>query len=148
MPKVKAVYANGKKLKKSNYKIKYRQNKNVGLGLVVVKGKGAYSGWIGAEEFRIRLKKPEITKVKSSKTGRFKVTWKKDKQAQYFEVQYGPKKALGTYGTTIRVEGTNKAVLTELVSKQNYSVRVRSFRYVNGELWHSKWSKKKKVKVK
>ena len=147
-PKVKAVYYNGKKLKKKYYKVKYRQNKNVGLGLVLVQGKGKYSGCTGVTEFRIRLKKPTISKIKSTKAGRFKVTWKKDKQAQYFEVQYGPGKNLNTVGTIIRVEGKHSAVITELISKQKYYVRVRSFRYVNGELWHSKWSKKKKIKVK
>lgn len=62
-------YTEGKtvKLKKNtDYTITYKNNKNVGWGYVIVKGKGKYTGTV-IEGFSIEPAKTKVTKVKGAK---------------------------------------------------------------------------------
>ena len=132
---------------KKDYKITYQNNKAVGIGTVIVTGKGKYSGFLGVEDFTIKFKKPTISKVKAGK-GQMKVKWKRDKQAAGYEIQYSTNKNFSTDVQTITVDNRKEITLSGLLSKKKYYVRIKAFRYVKGQKWESDWSKKKKCKVK
>ncbi|MBQ6323192.1 MAG: leucine-rich repeat domain-containing protein [Lachnospiraceae bacterium] len=147
-PKVTAVTVNGKKIAKKYYTITYKNNKKVGKATVVVKGKGKYKGYKGTVQFKIILQKAKITKVVSSKAGTCTLTWKKDTQAQNFQIQLCQSKSFSSGVKTVWGGKKGKKQIKGLKSKKTYYVRIRAYKKVNGAKWYGKWSAVKTVKIK
>ncbi|MBQ6321700.1 MAG: Ig-like domain-containing protein [Lachnospiraceae bacterium] len=142
------VKANGKKIASKYYKVTYKSNKNVGIATVTVTGKGAYKNYYGKATFKIKLKKAVIKSLASGKTKTMTIRWKKDNQAQYYQIQYAASAGFKTGVVTLdHISGTGKQI-KGLVSGKKYYVRVRAVRQVGTELWYGAWSKTKSVKVK
>ncbi len=142
------VRVNGKTVNKKYYTVKYSANRNVGIASVTVTGKGKYKGYKGTAQFEIRLKKETISSLKSRSKGELYIRWKKDSQAQYYQLQVSTSANFKTGVRTLEPGKVNAAALKNLIPKKWYYVRVRSVRKVGSSLWYGGWSKVKKLKVK
>ena len=150
-PKV-TVYNGRKKVSSKYYKVTYKNNKKVGYATVIVKGKGKFAKYAGKAAFTIKLKILKKPSVKKGAKGTLNVSWKRDRQATKYVVQYSQSKKFkgkSTKTVTITNNKIGKTVLKGLTGKKNYYVRVRSCKAVNGrEIWSSWSSRSSKVKVK
>lgn len=150
-PKV-TVYNGRKKVSSKYYKVTYKNNKKVGYATVIVKGKGKFAKYAGKAAFTIKLKTLKKPSVKKGAKGTLNVSWKRDRQATKYVVQYSQSnkfKGKSTKTVTITNNKIGKTVLKRLTGKKNYYVRVRSCKAVNGrEIWSSWSSRSSKVKVK
>ena len=142
------VRVNGKTVSKKYYTVKYTANKNVGIATVTVTGKGNYKGYKGTAHFEIRLKKGIISSLKSRSKGQLDIKWKKDSQAQYYQLQISTSANFKTGVRTLDHLKLRSAVMKNLVSKKWHYVRVRPVRKVGNSLWYGGWSKVKKLKIK
>ena len=147
-PVIKGVYVNGRKIAKKYYTVTYKNNKKVGKGTVIVKGKGKYKGYKGSLKFKIVLKKPQITKLASSKAGTVTIFWQKDSQAKNFQVQICQSKSFSSGVKKVWVGKKGKKLVKGLKSKKTYYVRIRAYTNANGVKWYSPWSKVKTIKIK
>ena len=143
------MYAENKKISSKYYSVQYKNNKSVGIGKVLVVGRGQYSGYKGTADFTIGLKKTALSSVKSKKQGQLTVKWKKGIQNKGYQIQYSTNKKFRG-AETITVKGAKKTSVTlkKLKSKKKYYVRIRTYKGVNGKYWYSSWSKTKAAKVK
>lgn len=150
-PKV-TVYNGRKKVSSKYYKVTYKNNKKVGYATVIVKGKGKFAKYAGKAAFTIKLKILKKPSVKKGAKGTLNVSWKRDRQATKYVVQYSQSnkfKGKSTKTVTITNNKIGKTVLKGLTGKKNYYVRVRSCKAVNGrKIWSSWSSRSSKVKVK
>ena len=150
-PKV-TVYNGRKKVSSKYYKVTYKNNKKVGYATVIVKGKGKFAKYAGKAAFTIKLKTLKKPSVKKGAKGTLNVSWKRDRQATKYVVQYSQSnkfKGKSTKTVTITNNKIGKTVLNGLTGKKNYYVRVRSCKAVNGrKIWSSWSSRSSKVKVK
>lgn len=143
-----AVYLNGKKLAKKYYSVKYKNNKNVGYGIVTVKGKGKYAKYYATGTFQIKLKKVSLSSVKAGKK-KLTAAWKKTGGNQGYQIQYSKAKNFADAKILNVSAGKKSVVLKNLESKKKYYVRIRSYKKVNNkEIWYTGWSKAKNVKIK
>ena len=143
------VYAGNKKLSSKYYTVSYKNNKNVGYGTAVVKGKGSYSKYSGTAAFKINLKKTKLSSAKSTKKKTFTTTWKKTGGNSGWQVQYSTNKKFRSGVRTVNLKARNtKLTVRKLRSRKTYYIRVRGYKKVNGKMMYSGWSNVKKVKVK
>ncbi|MCQ4775111.1 CAP domain-containing protein [Lacrimispora saccharolytica] len=143
-----AVYLNGKKLAKKYYSVKYKNNKNVGYGIVTVKGKGKYAKYYTTGTFQIKLKKVSLSSVKAGKK-KLTAAWKKTGGNQGYQIQYSKAKNFADAKILNVSAGKKSMVLKNLESKKKYYVRIRSYKKVNNkEIWYTGWSKAKSTAVK
>ena len=93
-------------------------------------------------------KKLKVTKLKAkSKKRKFTVSWKKNTQADGYQVQYklkSAKKFKSLKKSTTKVKVTSK----KLKKGKKYIFRVRPYKTVNGKKVYGKWAKTKAVKCK
>ena len=99
---------------------------------------------------KIKLSKPVIKKLKSTKKKTLAVKWNKIKNASGYEIQYSTNKKFKKKYTKIKKVSPKKLSLTvkKLKSRKKYYVRVRAYNKTNKKTVYSKWSKVKNVKVK
>ena len=142
------VYAGKKKLSSKYYTVSYKNNKNVGYGTVVVKGKGRYGKYSGTAAFKINLKKTKLSSAKSTKKKTFTATWRKTGGNSGWQVQYSTNKKFRSGVRTVNLKSRNtKLTVRKLRSKRKYYVRIRSYKKVGRQTWYSGWSSVKKVKI-
>ena len=93
-------------------------------------------------------KKLKVTKLKAkSKKCKFTVSWKKNTEADGYQVQYklkSAKKFKSLKKSTTKVKVTSK----KLKKGKKYIFRVRPYKTVNGKKVYGKWAKTKAVKCK
>lgn len=139
-----------KKLKNgTDYKVTYKNNKNIGKATVTVTGKGKYSG-TKKLTFKILPKKTTISSAKSTKRKTITVKWKKDTKVTGYVIQYSTDKNFkkNVEKITINKNKTTSAKITKLKSNKTYYVRVASYKKVDKKTYTGEYSKVKKVKVK
>lgn len=95
------------------------------------------------------MKKPTICKVKSLKRKQITVYWKKDKSVSGYQIQIATNKKM-TRGKAMYSVSKQKVSYTikKMKPRKIYYVRIRSYKKVGGKIYYSKWSQKKKVRVK
>ena len=143
------VYAGKKKLSSKYYTVSYKNNKNVGYGTVIVKGKGRYGKYSGTAAFKINLKKTKLSSAKSTKKKTFTATWKKTGGNSGWQVQYSTNKKFRSGVRTVNLKANNtKLTVRKLRSRKTYYIRVRGYKKVKGKIMYAGWSNVKKVKVK
>ena len=142
------VKADGKIISSKYYKVSYSANKNVGTATVTVTGKGKYAHYLGKAAFTIKLRQGVLSSVKSKKKNSLSITWKKDAQAEYYEVQYSTSKSFKKNVRTVRVSAKTAAALKNLTANKTYYVRVRPAKAVGKKTWYGAWSAVKSAKVK
>ena len=93
-------------------------------------------------------KKQAVKSVKAQSGRKLKVKWKKDSQADGYQIQYSTNKNFNKELTTVTVSKnkTTQKLLTNLRKGKKYFVRVRSFKNDNGRIY-GEWSKTKKSKT-
>lgn len=139
-----SVYNGKKKLKTSDYTVKYYRNRYPGKVTVKITGKGNYSGTI-TKTFNIvpaKMKKPSL------KSGKQKITvsYKKAAGADGYQIAYSMNKKKFQYVT---VDAKNlKTVLQGLKSKRNYYIKVRAYKTIDGKKFYGAFSDISQVKVK
>lgn len=152
---VKLPNENGKfkKLKKkTDYTVSYSANKEPGEATVTITGVGKYTG-TNSETFDIVPRCPSNLSLKPEKSGKIVVSWKRQKEAEYEEIEYSTSdefedsKTVSTKGNGMSFEDAKnplsskkKCTLTGLKPKTKYYVRIRS--WANGQC--SKWAGKTK----
>ena len=138
------VYDGKKKLKSSDYTVKYSSNKNPGKVTVKIAGKGNYTGTI-TKTFNIvpgKMKNPSL------KAGKKKVTvsFKRVAGVTGYQIAYSANKKQYQY---VNVSAKNtKTVLQNLESKRNYYVKVRAYKTIDGKQYYGAYSSVKRIKAK
>ena len=142
------VYAGNKKISSKYYSVSYKNNKNVGYGTVVVKGKGSYAKYSGFTTFKINLKKVSLSSVKAQKK-KMVVYWKKTGGNQGYQVQYSTSKRFSSNVKTVRLSAGKKSfTIKNIPAKKRYYVRIRSYKKVGNKIWYTGWSKAKNIRTK
>ena len=97
-----------------------------------------------------RLITPTLSKPVSKAAGKMLVTWKQNKKAAGYQIQYARSADFQTQKLTKTVKPAKKTsqTLTKLKNKKTYYVRIRSYMKVNGVNYFSAWSAVKKGKTK
>ncbi len=138
-----------------DYKLTYKNNKNVGLATITIKGLGKYKGTF-KQTFRIIPKKAAISKVTPT-TKAATVKWKaiktkmSKKKITGYQVQYSTSSKFKASVTKLKnVKGAAKksVKITKLKAKKKYYFRIRTYMKVGKKTYYSKWSAKKSAKVK
>lgn len=139
------VTLNGKTLKNGvDYTVTYSNNKNVGLGIVTITGKGDYTGTI-AKNFKIYPAKQSIQKLETRYKGFF-VDWVQKGSATGYEVQYSTSSSMsGAVTKKLTANKPDTLTVSKLKSGKKYYVRVRSYTNVNGEVYYGNWSDVKSI---
>lgn len=144
----------GNKLLKDDYKVIYKNNKNVGIATVKIELTCYYDGTIKTN-FTIKPPKSAIVKTTSLKKGVL-LQWKgvKPSQIDGYEIQYSKNNNFDTENTKkviVNQKDADKKKIGNLSEKQTYYVRIRSYKVVEKdgktERIYSKWSDVKKVKT-
>lgn len=135
--------AAGKTLKKGrDYKLSYKNNKNVGTAIAVFTGKGNYKFTV-KRTYKILPRATAVTKALPAAT-KATVQWKQvAKQCGGYQIQYATDSDFSETVKGRKVTGAknNAVVLNGLKEKTTYFVRVRSFLTVKNKSYFSAWSK-------
>lgn len=131
----------------TDYVVSYRNNINTGKAAIKIKGINNYNGLL-QKTFIIIPKKAVLSKLTSAKTRRVKVTWKKDSQADGYQIQYAgnAKFTVGKKNVTISKKGVPSHMISKLKKGRKYYVCIRAYKKIDGKKWYGAWSKVKKVK--
>ena len=133
---------NGTKLKKgTDYTVSFKNNKAIGKGKIVIKGKGKYTGK-KIVSFKIVPKAVKNLKVYSGYK-QFKVRFSKVKGTKYI-VSYRVK-GLSRWKT--KTLSSPYGTVNSLISGKTYQVKVAAFKKIRSKTYRSSWSKIKTVKV-
>ena len=146
---VPAVKYNGVKLRNgTDYTVSYKNNKNVGLGTVIIRGMGSCTGSVKVT-FRINPKATTISRVTGG-VNKVVITWKKQtKQVSGYQIQYSTKKNFSNAKrVTIKGAKTKKTTIRKLKAKQTFYVRIRTYKSTKGKRYYSSWSKYKRIRTK
>ena len=118
-PPVKVKLVN-KTLKKGiNYTVTYANNKKAGKATVKIKGIKDYSGTV-TKTFKIVPKKASISKLTTPKSKTVKIIWKRDSQADGYQIQYAGNSRFTKGKQNIHVKKKT------IVSKRSQSSKERS----------------------
>ena len=151
-PAVKSVYYGKTKLSSSYYTVSFKNNKNPGIGSVIVKGKGKYAKYAGSATFSILPKAPTGLTAKSTAKKQATVTWKGSTGATGYQIMISQKSDFrkGTTRTfTIRDSKRRSGVPKPMTSGRTYYIRIRSYKTTSdGKTVYSAWSKSTKTKIK
>lgn len=140
-----SVYVGKQKLAKKYYSVGYKNNKNVGYGSVIVRGKGKYAKYSGTGTFKISLKNVSLSSVKAGKK-KLTATWKKTGGNQGYQLQYSTSKNFST-AKILNLSAGKKSVTVKNLESKKYYIRIRSYKKVKDEIWYTKWSKAKGITV-
>ena len=141
------VYDGKKRLPAKYYKVvKYQNNKNIGYGTVLVKGRGKYAQYSGTAKFKILPQKVKLSSAKQAKS-RMDVKWTRNKGVNGYQIIYGTDKKFRN-AQSKNVGANTKSVKLKVSKKKTYYVKIRSYKKVGKEIWYSGWSSVKKLKIK
>lgn len=106
-----------------------------GTGIAAIKINAAGNNEYNAANLEIAInvspKKPSLQKLKVLKGKKLKVSWKKDKQASGYEIQYGTDKHFGKKNTKkvlVRKMSVTTKELTKLKRGKRYYVRICAYK--------------------
>lgn len=106
-----------------------------------------------AEQIKKRVKefkrsKVTIKSVKSPKKKQLKVIWKQLKGADGYEISYAQNAWFKKAKKVVVKGSTRKKTVKKLKSRKRYYVRIRAYKIFEGEKVYTKYSLKKKVRIK
>lgn len=113
--------------------------------LAKIKGGWAVSAWSNSN-YRY-VYKATVKKATGAKK-KFTVSWAKDKNASYYQVQYATDKAFTKGVKVVKVNKKKTSYTVKKLKKRTYYVRVRAVKTVKKKNYTGEWSAKKAVKVK
>lgn len=148
-PKV-TVKLDGKTLKKgTDYRVSYENNIKAGEATLKIKGVRKYKGTI-TKTFKIVPAKVAKLKARALKAKTIRVSWKKDKQADGYQIQYAgnAKFTKGKKSVPVAKRSAASKKIAKLARGKRYFVRIRAYKNINGEKCYGAWCKAVKVKSK
>lgn len=96
-----------------------------------------------------RNKKVRIQSVKSPKSGKLKIRWKKLSQAEGYQIQYSANSRFKKAKTiTVKNGKASTKLLSRLSGNRKYYIRMRAFRTLDQKKVYTSWSAKKSRTVK
>ncbi len=97
-----------------------------------------------------RLNQVSSISVNSPSSKKMTVKWSKNNKSTGYQVQYATNSKFSKNRKTINISSnkTTKKTIQSLKSKQNYYVRIRTYKMVKGTKYYSGWSGIKYVKTK
>lgn len=103
----------------------------------------------GSGQNVVKVKKPSVIKVKSVKKKKVRITWKRVKGANGYELYRSTKKN-GKYSKikTVKKSGTVKYTDSRIKKKKQYYYKIRAYKKVNGKKYYSLFSDRKGIKIK
>lgn len=143
-----AVKLGGKVLRKgTDYTVSFVNNRNTGKATVKIQGIKNYSGVL-VRTFKILPERPAKVKLKSLKKGKIKITWKKDAQADGYQLQYARNAKFKKNKKQMLIAKKTKISrkLTKLARGKKYYVRIRAYKKIDGKKWYGAWSRATKVR--
>lgn len=112
------------------------------------KGK-AGSGYDDSGRKTVRLYAPKLAKINSKSPGTLTVTWKRNRKADGYQLQYSRS---GNFKKSVSLElrsgNKEKKTIRKLKKKKVYYVRIRSWKKSGNRLYYSGWSETGKARVK
>ena len=150
-PTVTVKDSKGKVIAKSNYRVTYKDNKNVGTATVSVIFNGEKYYGTKKLTFKINPTGTSISKVSSPAKGQLKATWKKQAtQTTGYEIQLATdsKFTKDVKKVTVSSNKTTSKLIKDLKGGKKYYVRIRTYKTVNKTKYYSDWSTSKTVTVK
>ena len=148
-PNVNIIINNVLLLKGRDFKVEYKNNKNIGIASIIATGIGNYNGKI-TKTFIINPKGTSLSKLTAGKK-KFTAKWKKQAtQTIGYQIQYSTDKNFkkDSKTSTISKNKTLSKVVSKLKSKKKYYVRIRTYKTVSGKKYYSGWSISKSIKTK
>ena len=132
-----------------DYTVSYKNNKNTGRAVIVVKGTGNFSGERRVY-FNIAPKKVFLKKVQSLGSGKIMLIWNRDKRASGYQITCaGDKSFKGKKRNIILVGGKiTKAKIVKLKKGKKYYVKIRSYKLIQGKKVFGAYSRRVLVRVK
>ena len=148
-PSVVVKYGSKKLKNGTDYKLSYKNNKNIGTATITLTGKGSYQG-TRRLTFSILPKKAVLTEVRSKKAKTAQVKWRKDTSASGYVICYStdPKFKKGVKKLIISKNKTTSATLKKLKAKKTYYVKAASYKKTGGKTYTGSYSATKKVRIK
>lgn len=146
-PAVKSVTVAGKKLVANrDYTVSYKNNKNIGTGTVIIKGKGNYTGTFN-KSFKIVPKKATLKTATAASSTKATITWNKISHAKGYQVVLATNKSFTKNKKVINVKSykTVKTTVSKLKSRKAYYVKVRAYKTVSGTKYYGAYSSVKLV---
>ncbi|MBR1724737.1 MAG: cobalamin biosynthesis protein CobT, partial [Ruminococcus sp.] len=133
----------------TDYKVSYKNNKNVGKATVTVTGKGCCTGKTSGT-FVIKPGKEKLTSFNSPAKKSVKAKWVRDKQATGYQLRLATNKAFtkGSKTVWIKKNSATARTIKGLKSGKTYYFRLRAYKVMDGKKYYGKYSNIKKVKVK
>lgn len=123
-----------------DYKVSYKNNKEIGKASIIITGIGKYEG---TKTINFKIVPCSTTISNKSNSGKIKVTWKKV-----------PKKnKITKYQIRYKIKGSKKWKIKEISTKKNhitlkklkkgkvYKIQVRSYKKISKVKYYSAWSK-------
>ena len=145
-PAVNVTY-DGTALKKgTDYAVSYSNNINAGTARVTISGLGYYKGQTSAT-FTIQPKKTSFSSVKNTKKGQVTLKWKKNTQADGYQIVYSTNSSFNNLKTKT-VTNKTSTTLSGLSKGYTYYVTIRAYKKSNGSIIYSDFGSIKKVYIK
>ncbi len=140
-----SVYSGKTKLSSKYYSVSYKNNKNIGTATITVTGKGKYANYKSTKTFKVIPKKQVILELSTrNQIGYIYCTHTYDAQANGYHVQVSTSKSFSQYSEANVT--SDSWYIYNLTSNKTYYVRVRSYKYVNGQKYYGSWSTVKSKK--
>ena len=135
------------------YKWSNKSSRKIGTYKVTLTGKGDYKGKTKAY-YKIVPRGTKLVKLKR-KGKAIVVKWKRQskkmpsKRIDGYQLQFATDKAFTKNVKTLKIKGFKRILkkVTRLKRKKTYYVRIRTYQYVRGVPYKSKWSPVKRVKT-
>lgn len=126
--------------------------KSVGTTIITVASAetARYKACTASYKITVKPKKTSISKVQNLRSRKLKITWKKNKSVNGYQIQYSKDKKFkkGVASKKITKAKITSATYKKLKKKKTYYVRIRTYKKVRGKTYYSNWSSVKKVKIK
>ncbi|MBQ3600938.1 MAG: hypothetical protein II992_07020 [Lachnospiraceae bacterium] len=145
-PTVRVTYDGTELIKGAEYAVSYSKNKGAGTAKVIVKGLGFYKGQTFVT-FTIQPKKTNISSMKNNKKGKAVIKWKKNFQADGYEITYSTSSYF-YYPYTKNVSKKTSVTLSKLQKGYTYYVRIRPYKKSNGTKIYGEYSNVKSIYIK
>ena len=139
--RVKITYNGTTLVEKKDYSLSYKNNKNIGKAIVIIKGEGNYYGKV-KKTFKIV---PKSTTIKSAKIKNQKITlkWKKVKSAQGYKIYTGN----GKVYKTIKNNKTTSYTTKKLSTGKTYTFYIKAYAKVKNKKYYSSASNLRTLRI-
>ncbi len=101
----------------------------------------------GKTDEKQMISKVYLKSAKSSKKKQIKVTWKKMKNIDGYELQYSTSSKFKKAVTQVISKKKTSSTMKQLKSRKKYYIRIRAYKRSNRQMVYGAYSKTKKVKV-